>query len=113
MRDPFPVRKRVLLGYRGQTSEFWKNSEIYATCVGWRFGNLKKGLICFMIESVTHERSEETIESKTLRFRSLSPAERMDMLCAFTELLRATNPEILEQRDAQPIEGRVRVLATP
>ena len=34
----------------------------------------------------------------------------MDMLCAFTELLLMTNPRIVEQRNAQPIEGRVLVL---
>jgi hypothetical protein len=60
--------------------------------------------------SVTHDRQEETIEAKTLWFRSLSLAERMDMLCAFTELLLLTNPKIVEQRNAQPVEGRVLVL---
>jgi hypothetical protein len=62
--------------------------------------------------SVTHDRQEETIEAKTLWFRSLSLAERMDMLCAFTELLLLTNPKIVEQRDAEPVEGRVLVLTT-
>jgi hypothetical protein len=62
--------------------------------------------------SVTHDRQEETIEAKTLWFRSLTLAERMDMLCAFTELLLLTNPKIVEQRDAEPVEGRVLVLAT-
>jgi hypothetical protein len=62
--------------------------------------------------SVTHDRQEETIEAKTLWFRSLALAERMDMLCAFTELLLLTNPKIVEQRDAEPAEGRVLVLTT-
>ena len=62
--------------------------------------------------SITHDRKEETIEAKTLWFRSLTLAERMDMLCAFTELLLLTNPEIVEQRDVEPVEGRVLVLAT-
>jgi hypothetical protein len=62
--------------------------------------------------SVTHDRQEETIEAKTLWFRSLTIAERMDMLCAFTELLLLTNPKIVEQRDAEPVEGRVLVLTT-
>jgi hypothetical protein len=60
--------------------------------------------------SVTHDRREETIEAKTLWFRSLTLAERMDMLCAFTELLLLTNPKIVEQRDAESVEGRVLVL---
>jgi hypothetical protein len=65
-----------------------------------------------MNPSVTHDRQEETIEAKTLWFRSLTLAERMDMLCAFTELLLLTNPKIVEQRDAEPVEGRVLVLTT-
>ncbi len=66
-----------------------------------------------MNPSVTHDRQEETIEAKTLWFSSLTLAERMDMLCAFTELLLMTNPKIVEQRNAQPIEGRVLVLTAP
>ena len=66
-----------------------------------------------MSASVTHDRQEETIEAKTLWFRSLTLAERMDMLCAFTELLLLTNPKIVEQRDAEPVEGRVLVLEMP
>jgi hypothetical protein len=65
-----------------------------------------------MNPSVTHDRQEETIEAKTFWFRSLTLAERMDMLCVFTELLLLTNPKIVEQRDAEPIEGRVLVLTT-
>jgi hypothetical protein len=59
---------------------------------------------------ISHDRTEETIEAKTLWFRSLTLAERMDMLCAFTEFLLMANPEIVEQANAQPIEGRVLVL---
>jgi hypothetical protein len=65
-----------------------------------------------MNAKVTHNRAEETIEAKTLWFRSLTLAERMEMLCAFTELLLVTNPRIVEQRDAQPVEGRVLVLTS-
>lgn len=63
--------------------------------------------------TISHDRNDETIESKTLWFRSLTLGERMDMLCAFTEMLLSTNPQIVEQRDAQPVEGRIRVLAAP
>jgi len=59
---------------------------------------------------ITHDREEETIESKVLWLRSLTLAERMDMLCAFTELLLMTNSKILEQCNAQPIEGCVPAL---
>ena len=61
---------------------------------------------------MTHDRQEETIEAKTFWFRSLTLAERMEMLCAFTELLLLTNPKIVEQRDAEPSEGCVLVLTT-
>jgi len=63
-----------------------------------------------MNATVTHDRTEETIEAKVLWFRSLTLIERMEMLCAFTELLLVTNPKIVEQRNAQSIEGRVLVL---
>jgi hypothetical protein len=63
-----------------------------------------------MNATVTHDRAEETIEAKALWFRSLTLDERMEMLCAFTELFLMTNPKIVEQRNAEPIEGRVLVL---
>jgi hypothetical protein len=63
-----------------------------------------------MNATVTHDRTEETMEAKTLWFRSLTLAERMEMLCAFTELLLMANPRIVEQKNAEPVEGRVLVL---
>jgi hypothetical protein len=63
--------------------------------------------------SVIHDHQEETIEAKTRWFRSLTLAERMEMLCAFTELLLSANPQIVEQENAEPVEGRVRVLRAP
>lgn len=64
-----------------------------------------------MEKTVTHNRLEETIKAKARWFQSLSLAERMEMLCLFTDLILSTNPNILEQKDAQPIAGRVRVLS--
>ena len=61
--------------------------------------------------SISHDRQEETPEAKVRWFRSLSLSERMELLCFFTELILAANPRILEQRDAQPVAGRVRVLS--
>jgi hypothetical protein len=61
--------------------------------------------------SISHDRQEETPEAKVRWFRSLSLAERMELLCFFTELILAANPRIVEQRDAQPVAGRVRVLS--
>jgi hypothetical protein len=63
--------------------------------------------------SISHDREEETIEAKVRWFQSLSLVERMDLLCACTELILAGNPKIVEQRDAQPVAGRIRVLSTP
>jgi len=80
----------------------------------WGIGNpqdcTRESIINLMNATVTHDRTEETIESKALWFRSLTLVERMDMLCAFTELLLMANPKIVEQRNAQPIEGRILVL---
>jgi len=61
--------------------------------------------------SISHDRQEETLEAKVRWFRSLSLAERMELLCLFTALILAANPRILEQRNAQSVEGRVRVLS--
>jgi hypothetical protein len=64
-----------------------------------------------MNANLSHDRNEETIEAKTLWFRSLTLEERMEMLCTFTELLLAANPTIAEKKDAELIKGRVRVLS--
>jgi hypothetical protein len=64
-----------------------------------------------MNTTVSHDRSEETIEAKTLWFRSLTLDERMEMLWTFTELLLMTNRKIVEQKNAEPIEVRIRVLS--
>lgn len=60
--------------------------------------------------AISHDRQEETIEAKARWFQSLSLTERMDLLCAFTDLILASNPDVVEQKDAQPVEGRIRVL---
>lgn len=66
-----------------------------------------------MQRSISHDRQEETIESKALWFQSLSLEERMDLLCTYTDLILEVNPAIVEQKDAEPIEGRVLVLSKP
>ena len=66
-----------------------------------------------MQKAVLHDRQEESIEAKARWFQSLSIVERMDMLCAFTDLILSANPRILEQKDAEPVEGRIRVLTLP
>jgi hypothetical protein len=61
---------------------------------------------------ISHTREDETLEAKVRWFRSLPLAERMELLCVFTDLMLTANPKIMEQRRAQPIAGRVRVLST-
>ncbi|MBM4048044.1 MAG: hypothetical protein FJ279_23325 [Planctomycetes bacterium] len=64
-----------------------------------------------MNPTISHDRQEETIEAKARWFQSLSLAERMEVFCAYTDLILSVNPRIVEQKDAQPIAGRVRVLS--
>ena len=61
--------------------------------------------------NISHDRQDERIEAKALWFRSLPLAERMEMLCAFTDLALSINPELAEKKDAQPAKGRVQVLS--
>jgi hypothetical protein len=64
-----------------------------------------------MMKTVSHNRSDEKMEAKVRWFRSLSLAERMDLLCAFTDMILSVNPQVAEKRNAQPIAGRILVLA--
>ena len=61
--------------------------------------------------SISHDRNEETPEAKARWFQSLSLAERMEMLCVFTDFILTVNPEIVDARDAQQTQRRVRVLS--
>ena len=64
-----------------------------------------------MKRAVSHEWSQESIEAKTRWFRSLPVSERMEMLCAFTDIALAANPDLAVRKHAQPVEGRVQVLS--
>jgi hypothetical protein len=64
-----------------------------------------------MIEVISHDLKEETPEAKARWFQSLSLAERMEMLCQFTDLVLENNPMIVESLDYQPAVGRVRILS--
>ena len=48
--------------------------------------------------TVSHNRDEETMEAKARWFQSLTLAERMDMLCAFTDLALSVNPTLQEHK---------------
>ena len=61
--------------------------------------------------SVSHDRGEETLEAKARWFHSLPMSERMEMLCAFTDLALTAKPDLMERKDAQPSAGRIQVLS--
>lgn len=64
-----------------------------------------------MFETISHDKEEETPESKAHWFQSLSLSERMDMLCFLTDLVLENNPMIAERKGDQPFAGRIRVLS--
>ena len=64
-----------------------------------------------MLKTISHNRSDESVEAKARWFQSLSLVERMDMLCFFTDLILDNNPKIVEKKDAQPTWGSFRVLS--
>jgi len=61
-------------------------------------------------KTISHDRREETPEAKARWFQSLPLSERMELLCFFTDLILDNNPQIVEQKRAQPIAGRICVL---
>ena len=61
-------------------------------------------------QAISHDYQEETIEAKARWFQALPLAERMELLCLFTDLILTVNPHVVEQKDAQPLTGRVCVL---
>ncbi len=63
-----------------------------------------------MDASISHNRQDETPEGKARWFQSLTVRERAEMLCQFTDMILLVNPEVVSQKDAQPIAGRVLVL---
>jgi len=64
-----------------------------------------------MTQSISHDRTEESLEAKAQWFQTLSLAERMDLLCEFTELVLENNPQVVEVGRAQSSTGRVCVLS--
>ena len=64
-----------------------------------------------MKSQISHDRSDETIEAKVKWFRLLSLSERMDMLCAFTDLALELNPQLPDKKYAQQTKGRIQILS--
>jgi len=63
------------------------------------------------MDRISHDFKDETIEAKVRWFRTLSLAERMEMLCEFTDLALEINPDLAGKKDAQPTKGRVQILS--
>jgi len=63
------------------------------------------------MKQISHNFDDESIEAKVLWFRALPISERMEMLCNFTDLALAINPDLAEKKDAQPTKRRVRILS--
>jgi len=61
--------------------------------------------------TISHDRSEESIEAKARWFQSLTIEQRAEILCQFTDLILSVNPKILEKKDVKPIPGRIQVLS--
>ena len=59
---------------------------------------------------ISHDRSEETPEAKARWFQSLSVEERMEIFCAYTDLILSINPSIADRKDVKPVAGRILVL---
>jgi hypothetical protein len=64
-----------------------------------------------MNSQISHSRKDETIEAKVAWFRTLSLSERMDMLCAFTDLALELNPQLPDKKYAQQTKGRIQILS--
>ena len=65
----------------------------------------------YMKGAVSHDRKEETLEAKARWFQSLSLEERMDLLCAFTDLILEINPRLPDMKDDQSPEGNIQILS--
>ena len=55
--------------------------------------------------------AEETIEAKTLWFKSLSIQERIEVICAFSELAYDLNPKLAERPNDQPTGRSIQILS--
>jgi hypothetical protein len=63
-----------------------------------------------MKPAISHDRRLESSEEKARWFQSLSMQERAELLCEYTDLILAINPKIFEQKNAQPVAGRILIL---
>lgn len=62
---------------------------------------------------ISHDRAEESLQAKVRWFQSLTVQEGMELLCKMTDLALALNPDLPDQKDAEPVPGRVCVVELP
>ena len=62
---------------------------------------------------ISHDRAEETPESKARWFQSLTLEERMEYLCTMTDLVFENNPGMIRRKNAQQASEGVLVLTKP
>ena len=60
---------------------------------------------------ISHNRSDETIEAKVKWFRTLTLSERMELLCAYTDLALELNPQLPDKKHAQQAKRRIQILS--
>ena len=64
-----------------------------------------------MKAQISHDRDDESIEAKVNWFRMLSLSERMDLLCAYTDLALELNPRLSDKMDAQPTKRTFQIIS--
>ena len=60
---------------------------------------------------ISHNPSDETIEAKVKWFRTLNLSERMELLCAYTDLALELNPQLPDKKHAQQAKRRIQILS--
>jgi hypothetical protein len=63
------------------------------------------------IMEISHNRSDKTIEAKVKWFRTLNLSERMELLCAYTDLALELNPQLPDKKNAQQAKRRIQILS--
>jgi hypothetical protein len=66
-----------------------------------------------MNRGISHNYEDETIEAKTRWFQSLPLSERMEIMCAFTDLALEINPDLPDEKDAQPPNRSFQIITRP
>lgn len=60
-----------------------------------------------------HDRADESAEAKARWFQTLTMQERMELFCAFTDMVLENNPRIADLKDAEQTSEHIRILTRP